>query len=40
MFGPLPVGVMSGIAIMSGLPKIENISANQGFLVVLGFPLN
>jgi putative oxidoreductase len=39
MFGSLPIRILAGIAfIVAGLPKLENISANQGFLVVLGFP--
>jgi putative oxidoreductase len=32
MFGPLPV------RIMAGLPKLENISVNQGFFGSLGLP--
>jgi putative oxidoreductase len=36
MFGPLPIRIMAGIAfIVAGLPKFENISINQGFLVAL-----
>jgi putative oxidoreductase len=39
MFGPLPVRIMSGIAFfMAGLPKLENISVNQGFFSGLGLP--
>lgn len=39
MFGPLPVRIMAGIAFMvAGLPKLENISVNQGFFGSLGLP--
>jgi putative oxidoreductase len=39
MFGPLPLRIMAGIAfIVAGLPKFENISANQGFFDSLGLP--
>jgi uncharacterized membrane protein YphA (DoxX/SURF4 family) len=41
MFGPFSIRILAGIAfIVAGLPKLENIFANQGFLVVLSFPLN
>jgi putative oxidoreductase len=39
MFGPLPVRIMAGILfIAQGLPKLENISVNQGFFGSLGLP--
>ena len=39
MFGPLPIRIMAGIAfIVAGLPKLENISVNQGFFGSLGLP--
>lgn len=39
MFGPLPIRIMAGIAFMvAGLPKLENISVNQGFFGSLGLP--
>jgi putative oxidoreductase len=41
MFGPLPVRIMAGILfIVQGLPKLENISVNQGYFGSLGLPLN
>jgi uncharacterized membrane protein YphA (DoxX/SURF4 family) len=41
MLGPFPIRIVAGIAfIVAGLPKLENISANQGFLVVLGLTLD
>ena len=39
MLGPFPIRILSGIAfIVAGLPKLENISANQGFFSSLGLP--
>jgi putative oxidoreductase len=39
MFGPLPIRIMAGIAfIVAGLPKLENISVNQGSFGSLGLP--
>ena len=39
MFGPLPVRIMAGILfIVQGLPKLENISVNQGSFGSLGLP--
>jgi putative oxidoreductase len=39
MFGPLPVRIMAGILfIAQGLPKLENISVNQGSFGSLGLP--
>jgi putative oxidoreductase len=40
IFEPLPVRFMAGIAfIVAGLPKFENISINQGFLLASDSPL-
>jgi putative oxidoreductase len=37
MFGPLPIRILAGFAfIVAGIPKLENISANQGFFGGLG----
>jgi len=34
-FGPFPIRILAGIAfIVAGTPKLENISANQGFSMV------
>jgi putative oxidoreductase len=39
VFGPLPIRIVAGIAfIVAGLPKLENISANQGLFSGLGLP--
>jgi putative oxidoreductase len=39
MFGPPPIRIVAGIAfIVAGLPKLENISINQGFFSGLGLP--
>jgi len=39
MLGPFPIRILAGIAfIVAGLPKLENISANQGFFSSLGLP--
>jgi uncharacterized membrane protein YphA (DoxX/SURF4 family) len=39
MFGPLPIRIMAGIVfIVARLPKLENISVNQGFFGSLGLP--
>ena len=39
MFGPLPIRIISGIAfIVDGLPRLENISVNQGYFGSLGLP--
>jgi putative oxidoreductase len=39
MFGPLPIRIMARIAfIVAGLPKLKNISVNQGFFGSLGLP--
>jgi putative oxidoreductase len=38
-FGPFPIRILAGIAfIVAGIPKLENISANQGFFNGLGLP--
>jgi putative oxidoreductase len=37
VFGPLPFRVVAGIVfVVAGLPKLENISVNQGFFNSLG----
>ena len=39
MFGPLPIMILAGIAfIVAGIPKLENITINQGFFGGLGLP--
>ena len=39
MFGPLPIRILAGFAfIVAGLPKLENITINQGFFGSLGLP--
>src|ERR671931_44617 len=39
MFGPLPIRILAGIAfIVAGIPKLENITINQGFFGGLGLP--
>lgn len=39
VFGPLPIRIMAGVAfIVAGLPKLQNISINQGYFGSLGLP--
>jgi putative oxidoreductase len=39
MFGPLPIRILAGIAFfVAGIPKLENITINQGFFGGLGLP--
>lgn len=39
MFGPLPIRILAGIVfIVAGLPKLVNISVNQGYFGSLGLP--
>ncbi len=39
MLGPFPIQILAGIAfIVAGLPKLENISVNQGFFSSRGLP--
>lgn len=39
VFGPLPIRIMAGVAfIVAGLPKLQNISINQGYFGSLELP--
>lgn len=39
MFGPLPIRILTGILfIVAGIPKLENMTINQGYFGGLGLP--